>query len=847
MAKQVLNNGDSWASFRSKLNSNFTELYDWKVDTTTTVNGQSLSGNVTLTQDNVADWTTYKQYSQTEKTKLAWIATGATANSPDATLLARANHTGTQSADTITDGTTNKAFLATERTKLAGIATGATANDTDANLKNRANHTGTQLASTISDFNDKSSEALWQVNYENTWFKNNTDRTATTTVTMTWDDWTRTLTLTPNPSYDFWYQWIKFTKSWVLTSTIPNVTGGHFIYFDNTGTLVNSTTPWNLLTTVPVCFVYWNATLWKGIPYEERHWNTMDWMTHAYLHATNGTKYLSWLSISGYTINTDWNAAVTWSTSSWTISDEDLVSNISALADGWPYTILERSWASWDWTWTTTNTVPYLQNGTDIQYNQFTGWVWTKTAITANNRWVNYYVVVVPSITTAYQIVIVPWQTEHTSEANATAETFGQLSTGTLPFEENVVLYKITMRHWIAFTSTWRVQITNVADVKSSSVTINQTATQDHWSLLDLLADDHTQYKLNSTSQTTISTTPYTFTGTETRNGVYFVNTGIGNITVNLNADLFSTWYEVTITKTTADANTVIIDAQTWNTINGSQTYTLTTQNETVTLVKDWTDAWRITGWYSVGGWVTDASAIHDNVAWEIAAITTKATPVSWDFLLIEDSADSNNKKKITVWSLPWGWGWEANTASNVWTAWVWVFKQKTGVDLEFKKINAGSNKVTITDDTVNNEVDIDIAEANIVHQNLSWAGTNTHATIDSHLAATNAHWTTGAIVWISDTQTLTNKTIALGSNTVSGTKAEFDTAVSDGTICYDWDAVTNLTMSTARLLGRSTAATGAVEEITLWTNLSFTWTTLNATWGGTAIETSVAQIRSLI
>lgn len=36
-------------------------------------------------------------------------------------------------------------------TKLAGIASGATANDTDANLKNRANHTGTQLASTISD------------------------------------------------------------------------------------------------------------------------------------------------------------------------------------------------------------------------------------------------------------------------------------------------------------------------------------------------------------------------------------------------------------------------------------------------------------------------------------------------------------------------------------------------------------------------------------------------------------------------------------------------------------------------------------------------------------------------
>jgi hypothetical protein len=60
-----------------------------------------------------------------EITRLAGMATGATANQADSYLLDRANHTGTQSADTLTDGTTNKAFLATERTKLAGIGTGA--------------------------------------------------------------------------------------------------------------------------------------------------------------------------------------------------------------------------------------------------------------------------------------------------------------------------------------------------------------------------------------------------------------------------------------------------------------------------------------------------------------------------------------------------------------------------------------------------------------------------------------------------------------------------------------------------------------------------------------------------
>jgi hypothetical protein len=63
----------------------------------------------------------------------------------------RGNHVGTESADVLTDGTTNKAFLATERTKLSGIAAGATVNSPDATLLNRANHTGTQVAATISD------------------------------------------------------------------------------------------------------------------------------------------------------------------------------------------------------------------------------------------------------------------------------------------------------------------------------------------------------------------------------------------------------------------------------------------------------------------------------------------------------------------------------------------------------------------------------------------------------------------------------------------------------------------------------------------------------------------------
>lgn len=47
-------------------------------------------------------------------------------------------------------GLSTEDYTTAEKSKLAGIASGATANDTDANLKNRENHTGTQAISTIS-------------------------------------------------------------------------------------------------------------------------------------------------------------------------------------------------------------------------------------------------------------------------------------------------------------------------------------------------------------------------------------------------------------------------------------------------------------------------------------------------------------------------------------------------------------------------------------------------------------------------------------------------------------------------------------------------------------------------
>ena len=59
----------------------------------------------------------------------------------------------------------------------------------------------------------------------------------------------------------------------------------------------------------------------------------------------------------------------------------------------------------------------------------------------------------------------------------------------------------------------------------------------------------------------------------------------------------------------------------------------------------------------AAGSGVTDATAIHDDVSGEIAAITEKVTPHDNDLLIIEDSEASNAKKGLKISNLPGGAG----------------------------------------------------------------------------------------------------------------------------------------------------------------------------------------------
>lgn len=171
----------------------------------------------------------------------------------------------------------------------------------------------------------------------------------------------------------------------------------------------------------------------------------------------------------------------------------------------------------------------------------------------------------------------------------------------------------------------------------------------------------------------------------------------------------------------------------------------------------------------------------------------------------------------------------EDNTASNVGVAGVGVFKQKTGVDLEFRGIDAANNKVTVTLNATDNDIEIGVQEANFTGIPQS--------------AVTNL--TTALTGKLDTTLTDTFIFVGNGSNVATGVAMSGDATIANtGAVTIANNVVSFAKMqdiNTGRLLGRSTASTGDIEQISIGSGLLLSGGSLSAT--GTGIWQEVGGV----
>jgi len=234
----------------------------------------------------------------------------------------------------------------------------------------------------------------------------------------------------------------------------------------------------------------------------------------------------------------------------------------------------------------------------------------------------------------------------------------------------NAVTPKILPINNLSGTNTGDQDLTSYA-VKSGSLT--QFTTRSHTDLSNIGTNTHAQIDthIGSTSN------PHSVTATQI---------GLGNV-ANVNTTTTANISDSTNKRFVTDVNLTTIAATTGTNTGDQNLSAYAVKTELASAVSAITS-----GAYSIGVFDEFTNSSSSNV---------------------QDVLDDLDAAITTVA------GGGITGAANIGVGGVGVFKEQSGLTLNFKNVNSGSSKVTITNDVSNNEIDIDVSEANLTHNNI--------------------------------------------------------------------------------------------------------------------------------
>jgi hypothetical protein len=269
-----------------------------------------------------------------------------------------------------------------------------------------------------------------------------------------------------------WYKGTAYAKTTQTLDFSASANGIWYVYYNSSGVLTRLQVSWSIFTAVPICIVYKNGANYRL--YDERHGTNMTSSTHAYLHLTRGTAYISGLTAAFADTSINLLGGQ--------YADEDLFYSITG-ANPYQVSVVYRD-VSLNWLWTS------LQNswwkagtGGRPQYDNA-----GTLAELASNEYGVYYLVATND--TVSPIISLMGQAAYGTLAAARAATYSGLSFGTLPSPEFKVLYKV-----IVDATSSSGTYAEAQDLRGNPQ-LSGTAPilTDHGSLTGLLDDDHTIY-----------------------------------------------------------------------------------------------------------------------------------------------------------------------------------------------------------------------------------------------------------------------------------------------------------------------------------------------------------------
>jgi len=298
---------------------------------------------------------------------------------------------------------------------------------------------------------------------------------------ISFDNTTRTFTISPiGTSYYVWCKGNRFTIMAPLSVIIPNTTGTYFFYFDSTGTLQYSTTPFDIENTAPVALLYWRSVSSTAVFFgDERHGIVMDWQTHEYLHRTRGAAYANGFGISNYTTNGTGSASssLTFDIANGTFFDEDIEINIThsatPVANTWQQRLQNGAYVpvvykdanGWEEDTATQFPVKFAPGGYPY-YNSGSSLVQM-----ANNRYGVSWIVATNGVTEP--VIAIMGQAEYSNIADAENVLWESLVITDLPVYEFRPLWKIVFQ---AQNNTYKAAIREVIDLRITALNTQVSA-----------------------------------------------------------------------------------------------------------------------------------------------------------------------------------------------------------------------------------------------------------------------------------------------------------------------------------------------------------------------------------